>query len=88
MNYSVECKTFCKAAIQKSLAPVQLLLGIQGTQELQPDPFPDSLALPFLETTMAGGRGSIPPEEATPLGTGAQHPEDAIDGFPVVGSRT
>jgi hypothetical protein len=76
-----------KAAIQESLAPVQLALLVWDPQEGEPEIFPYSLELPFLETAIAGGRGSIPSGEVPPSGAGAQHPENTIDGFPVVGSR-
>jgi hypothetical protein len=46
-----------EAAIQESPAPVQLALLVQHPQEGEPDLLPDPLVLPFLETTMAGGRG-------------------------------
>jgi hypothetical protein len=48
-----------KAAIQESLAPVQLALLVQDPQEGEPDPLPHLLVLPFLETTMTGGPAAI-----------------------------
>jgi hypothetical protein len=77
-----------KAAVQESLAPVQLTLLVQGTQKGEPEMLPHPLVLPLLEAAVASCGTAILPGEVSAPGAGAQDPQNAVDGAAVVSPRS